>query len=93
MFTFLGPLVFVLLISSGKEIYDDVTRMIRDRELNNKEYAVLRKKEYKGSWFKKTQSKDLKVGQIIRVDKDTRVPADLIVIKYSGTGNVFIKTD
>jgi phospholipid-translocating ATPase len=93
LFTFLGPLCFVLMITMGKEIYDDFVRMIQDRELNNKVYKVLRRHEHNGSWFKDVKSKDIKVGQIIRVDKDTRVPADLIVLKYSGTGNIFVKTD
>jgi len=38
MFTYIGPLVFVLLITMGKEIYDDTVRMIRDKDLNNKIY-------------------------------------------------------
>lgn len=40
------------------------------------------------------QSKDIKVGQIIKVNQGQRVPADLILFKTTEmSGNVFIKTD
>ena len=41
MFTYIAPLVFVLFVSMGKEAYDDIKRMQRDRELNNFKYKVL----------------------------------------------------
>lgn len=59
LFTFLGPLCFVLMITMGKEIYDDFVRMIQDRELNNKVYKVLCRNEHNGSWFKDVKSKDI----------------------------------
>jgi phospholipid-translocating ATPase len=64
MFTYIAPLVFVLIVSMGKEAYDDIKRMQRDRELNNSKYKVLRQ----NGTFVETSSKDLKVGNIIRVD-------------------------
>ena len=32
--TYIAPLVFVLAITMLKEIYDDIKRLLRDRELN-----------------------------------------------------------
>lgn len=38
LFTYVAPLVFVLLITILKELFDDIQRMRKDRELNNKKY-------------------------------------------------------
>jgi magnesium-transporting ATPase (P-type) len=38
MFTYVAPLVFVLMITIFKEAFDDFQRKIKDRELNNKKY-------------------------------------------------------
>lgn len=38
MFTYVAPLVFVLLITMAKEAYDDILRFLRDKELNSREY-------------------------------------------------------
>ena len=38
LFTYIAPLVFVLLVSMGKEAYDEIKRALRDRELNNIKY-------------------------------------------------------
>mmetsp|Transcript_19701 Transcript_19701/g.14450 ORF Transcript_19701/g.14450 Transcript_19701/m.14450 type:complete len:85 (+) Transcript_19701:328-582(+) len=62
LFTYVAPLVFVLFITMCKEAYDDIQRMFRDRDLNNAQYEVL---THNG--FKPIASKDMKVGQIIKV--------------------------
>lgn len=64
MFTFIAPLVFVLIVSMGKEAYDDIKRMQRDRDLNNTKYKVLKN----NGNFEDKSSQNLKVGNIIRVD-------------------------
>ena len=38
LFTYIAPLAFVLIITIAKEEFDDVQRMRKDRELNNKKY-------------------------------------------------------
>jgi phospholipid-translocating ATPase len=38
MFTYIAPLVFVLLITIVKEAFDDFQRKRKDRELNNRQY-------------------------------------------------------
>ena len=35
MFTYIAPLLFVLIVTMLKEAYDDIKRMQRDKELNN----------------------------------------------------------
>lgn len=42
-------------------------------------------------FYKKTKSKDLKVGDVIKV-KNERIPADLVIL-HSINPSVYIKTD
>lgn len=41
MFTYVAPLIFVLVMTMLKEFYDDFMRYKRDKELNNFTYPVL----------------------------------------------------
>jgi phospholipid-translocating ATPase len=41
MFTYMGPLLFVLTVTLGKEAYDDFKRFLRDREANSTKYWKL----------------------------------------------------
>jgi hypothetical protein len=36
LFTYISPLVFVLMITLVKEVFDDFQRLLKDKELNNK---------------------------------------------------------
>ena len=89
LFTFVAPLTFVLAITMIKEAVDDFSRMKRDRDLNLKKLEVMKK----GCW-KKTPSQSLRVGQLVKVSKDERVPADLVLLYTTEkAGTVFIRTD
>ena len=125
--TYIAPLAFVLVITLGKEAYDDVERRRRDNEANSEEYTVLqfdseagrpgtrqrralhsRKKGSNGRYVAerdrladiqeeeestendgrgwrvteiKKKSKDLKVGDVLKLSKGHRVPADVIILK------------
>ncbi|KAI9672166.1 MAG: putative aminophospholipid-translocase [Alyxoria varia] len=146
--TYVAPLAFVLMITLGKEAYDDITRRRRDAELNSEKFTVLgvspgasekpipsrpsrlnkRKRRRnsearldgvedeeeelnggkKDSQVEEVReitkfSKDLKVGDILKLGKDQRVPADAIILKScspesssgvnQGDGEAFIRTD
>ncbi len=41
LFTYIAPLVFVLLVTMFKEAYDDIKRMQRDKSMNNELYEHL----------------------------------------------------
>lgn len=62
LISYIGPLVFVLVITMVKEIYDDTKRANRDAELNGKVYKKI---DVKAGLAPMTASKDLKVGDII----------------------------
>ena len=96
IFSFVSPLVFVLIVTMVKEAYDDIQRYQRDKQLNNTKYELL-KVNQSGSEenaFIDIKSKDLKVGQIIKIKQGQRVPADLLLLYTTDkTGSCFIKTD
>ena len=132
--TYVAPLVFVLMITLGKEALDDIGRRKRDAEANKEEYTVLRLQDTtqkppnkatrkmasrmhskkirgKGLSTKRTRldaieeeeesmggdhtdylskievdeiqikSRELSVGDILKLGKDQRVPADLVILK------------
>ncbi|CDW80139.1 probable phospholipid-transporting atpase iib-like [Stylonychia lemnae] len=91
LFTFLAPLVFVLLLTMAKEGYDDYQRYQRDKIMNTKVYKKIDKNS---KLTIEVQSKDLKVGDVIYVQSNERVPADLVLLYTTDkSGTVFIRTD
>ena len=68
----IGTFMAVLLFTSLKELFEDIFRMISDKEVNNTIAMVLK---YDGrARFEKTQWRDIKLGDIIRVEKDQTFP-------------------
>ena len=65
--TYIAPLVFVLTVTMLKEAYDDVQRLMRDRELNNTKYEVVTDKKGNVGGLKEIQAKSIKVGHIIKI--------------------------
>jgi len=89
LFTYLAPLILVLGFTLIKEGYDDYYRKKRDEETNNQNYTLIEK-----TGTKDISSMDLKVGQVIEVKSNQRIPADLIILSTSEPdGSVFIRTD
>ncbi|KAK6198845.1 ATPase that leads to neomycin-resistant protein when overexpressed [Scheffersomyces amazonensis] len=95
--SYIVPLGFVLTVTMMKEAGDDIARRRRDKEQNNEVYEVLNRSNtsltHEGKFV---ASKNLKVGDLVRLHKDTRIPADMILLQSSdkdGTGEAFIKTD
>jgi len=87
--TYIGPLGLVLMLTMLKEAYDDWERYKRDKEANGAKYACL-----KGDHFELKTSASLKVGDIIEVNVNQRIPADLVLLYSSEpNGTVFLRTD
>ncbi|ODV93586.1 hypothetical protein PACTADRAFT_46196 [Pachysolen tannophilus NRRL Y-2460] len=85
--SYIVPLAFVLIVTMSKEAIDDIQRRRRDREQNNEKYEVI-------GLIDPIPSKNLKCGDLIRIHKDCRVPADMILLQSSeNNGEIFIKTD
>lgn len=85
--SYVVPLAFVLTVTMAKEAMDDIQRRRRDNESNSELYTIINKSQL-------VASKDLKVGDLIKIHKGSRIPADSILLQSSEpSGEAFIKTD
>ncbi|RPD63418.1 aminophospholipid-transporting P-type ATPase [Lentinus tigrinus ALCF2SS1-6] len=98
--TYVAPLAFVLTVTIGKEAYDDYKRNLRDREANSQKYLVLDHSVYSESspagipHTRSVPSSSLRVGDLVVLEKNQRVPADLVLLRTSdASGTCFIRTD
>ncbi|KAL4927493.1 aminophospholipid-translocating P4-type ATPase NEO1 [Aspergillus undulatus] len=97
MSTYIAPLAFVVSISLGKEALDDIGRRRRDAEANAEEFSVVALDKSGGSRAFPVaedahsqgedapvvikRSRDLKVGDVLKVRKNQRLPADVVILK------------
>jgi phospholipid-translocating ATPase len=92
----------------GKEAYDDYKRHLRDREANSQKYLILDTPSSDTSSAlnpsnayldthantRSVPSSALRVGNLIHLEKNQRVPADLVLLRTSdASGTCFIRTD
>ncbi|KAI8065143.1 aminophospholipid-transporting P-type ATPase [Gongronella butleri] len=89
IFTYFGPLCFVLLVTISKEAMDDYQRYKRDKEANSQLYECLTARG-----LQHVPSSKIRVGDLVVLHKDQRVPADMVLLRTSDdTGSCFIRTD
>lgn len=89
LLTSVGPWMMVLMFSLFKEIVEDYKRYQRDIVTNSQLYSKLTDKG-----FVRLPSSKIKVGDLILLEKNERVPADIVLLKTSDiSGQVFIRTD
>ncbi|KAG1146885.1 hypothetical protein G6F37_005178 [Rhizopus arrhizus] len=87
--TYFGPLCFVLTITISKEALDDYQRYKRDKEANSQLYNRLTP-----SGIQNIPSSKIRVGDLLYIMKDQRIPADMILLRTTEeTGASFIRTD
>lgn len=93
--TYVAPLAFVLTVTMLKEAWDDWKRAQRDKELNLTKYERLMVKPKSNEIIlTPINAKDIKVGQILRIKHNQRVPADMLLLHTTETsGSIFIRTD
>ncbi|XP_072561479.1 probable phospholipid-transporting ATPase IIB isoform X2 [Paramormyrops kingsleyae] len=89
LYTYWGPLSFVLAVTMVREAVDEVRRYRRDKEMNSMLYGKL---TVRGKV--QVKSSDIQVGDLIIVEKNQRIPADMIFLRTSEkSGSCFIRTD
>jgi len=99
LFSYVTPLVFVLLVTLFKEAIEDIYRYKQDKKTNLEEYTMLEIVD--GEYEKRIiKSEDIRVGDLIELHQNQRIPADMIALKsytkddnMSSSGNIFIRTD
>ena len=87
--TILPPLGFIVFLTMIKDEFEDYKRHKSDLEENNKDTVVYRNQSpVEAKW------QDLRVGDIIRVNKDQSLPADLVLLASSDfrKGIAFVET-
>ena len=91
MLSYLTPLIFVLSITIIKEAYEDYKRGQRDKELNEKIYKRL---DCHSGIIRDVMAQEMRVGDIIQVNSNERVPADMVCLFTTDKSNTaFIRTD
>ncbi|XP_062179837.1 putative phospholipid-transporting ATPase 9 [Phragmites australis] len=74
----IAPLVIVIVATMVKEAVEDWRRNQQDTEVNNR-----RTKVFQDGAFQDAKWKDLRVGDIVKVEKDDFFPADLVLLSSS----------
>ena len=97
----------MLSVTIGKEAYDDYKRHLRDKEANSQRYLILQRDSYSPdpssaeeaylnthANTRSVPSSSLRVGDLIHLEKNQRVPADVVLLRTSdASGTCFIRTD
>ncbi|KAK3873283.1 hypothetical protein Pcinc_021693 [Petrolisthes cinctipes] len=90
LYTYWTPLSVVVAVTMIREAWDDIRRRQRDNEVNQQRYTKITKH---GGQVSITSS-NIKVGDLIFVEKDQRVPADMVFLRTTETtGTCFVRTD
>lgn len=99
-FTTIVPLLIFVSVSMAKEGYEDVCRNRLDKEDNESLVLVLnssaKENEPKSdepirkdsTQWSKRKWQDLKVGDVVLLERDDAVPADLVLLKASGAEGI-----
>ncbi|XP_031441634.1 probable phospholipid-transporting ATPase IIB [Clupea harengus] len=89
LYTYWAPLGFVMAVTMMREAGDEVRRYTRDKEMNSQLYSKL---TMRGKV--QVKSSDIQVGDLIIVEKNQRIPADMVFLRTSEkAGSCFIRTD
>lgn len=78
--TTIVPLAIVILASALKELEEDVKRHASDRQLNGKSTKVLNPVT---SGFEEKTWRNLKVGDLVRMENNDFIPADCVLLASS----------
>ncbi|BGP27606.1 Putative aminophospholipid-translocase [Rhodotorula toruloides] len=105
--TYIVPLAFVLAVTIGKEAFDDYKRYLRDRAANSALYSCLvphsastphshhaSSSTPSSAPLKPIPASNLRVGDLVFLEKNDRVPADILLLRTSDpSGTCFVRTD
>lgn len=95
----------MLAITIGKEAYDDYQRYLRDVTANSTRYKVIDKTglalgpssqsvPLASLPTRAVASSNLRVGDLVLIEKNQRVPADCVLLRTSdSSGTCFVRTD
>uniref|UniRef100_A0A8C5R0B8 Phospholipid-transporting ATPase n=1 Tax=Leptobrachium leishanense TaxID=445787 RepID=A0A8C5R0B8_9ANUR len=89
LYTFWVPLGFVVTVTIIREAVEEIRCYVRDKEVNSQIYSKL---TARGTV--KVRSSSIQVGDLVLVEKNQRIPADMIFLRTSEkNGSCFLRTD
>ncbi|XP_046454878.1 phospholipid-transporting ATPase IF-like [Daphnia pulex] len=82
------PLIFVVIVTAVKQGYEDFLRHLNDRQVNEQLIDVVRNGE-----LQKVKSKNIVVGDVLRIEDDDSFPCDLVLLSSSyAEGKCYLTT-
>lgn len=72
------PLIFIVSVGATKELIDDYFRMKADNQANRRPVTVIR-----GGIEQVVPSREIRVGEIVKVEQDEELPCDICILKSS----------
>lgn len=72
------PLSMVVAVSAAKDLFEDLKRKKTDREINHTPTRVLSSRG-----FQQVLWKDVRIGDIVRVQQNEEFPADMVLLQSS----------
>ncbi|XP_073092534.1 probable phospholipid-transporting ATPase IIA isoform X5 [Manis javanica] len=94
LYTYWVPLGFVLAVTIIREAVEEIRCYVRDKEVNSQVYSRLTARVCFFAGTVKVKSANIQVGDLIIVEKNQRVPADMIFLRTSEkNGSCFLRTD
>ena len=85
----LAPLSFVVFVSMLKDAFEDYKRHENDKSENYSQSEVYNRKKQK---YESQHWKDIHCGDIIRVQENEFIPADLMILATSDQDTCYIET-
>jgi phospholipid-transporting ATPase len=83
------PLGFVIAVSMLKDAVEDYKRHVNDASENEQKKARV----FRQGRFQETMWKDVHVGEVLRVESEEFIPADLVILKSSDSaGTCYVET-
>ncbi|XP_011501705.1 PREDICTED: probable phospholipid-transporting ATPase IF [Ceratosolen solmsi marchali] len=82
------PLLFVILVTACKQGYEDFLRYRSDKRVNNIYVSVIRRR-----CIQEIRCQEIVVGDLVRVNRDSDVPCDLVILHSSEhSGKCYVTT-
>ena len=84
------PLILVIIVSMIKDAYEDYKRAKHDKVENTSKTMIL---DPVTSTFRESTWKNIKVGNIVKLQSDDPIPSDLLIMHTSDQkGNCYVET-